>query len=155
MTRAKEPAKLKRVNDTLESKRTNLESEFLKLCSLQDKEKDTRDLLLKNKSKLKQLWQEIRNLGVDDRKLLVEAMVRDRKIIVDCGDTDFPEEFIDSKGKKRQMITVDFKHRFNPDILQRFMDEKKLKRLFKDSPDYSNKIIKKLLDYINHALPGP
>lgn len=105
----------------LEGNLNNAQSKCQKLESLQGKEQETKDFLLENKSKLKQLWQDIKKLGLDDRKVLVEAMVRG-KIKVDYGDVDFPD-----------VVMADFKHKFNIDILQRFMNEGKISQLDKNS----------------------
>jgi hypothetical protein len=81
-----------------------------------------------HKKELKELAKDIQRISTEDKKRMVEAML-DGPIIVDFRDPD-PDNPDDGSGPD---LTIPWK--FNPEILEKFSDEGKL-RLDKDSTDY-------------------
>ncbi len=109
---------------SLESSLTDIQAELHELATMLDREKEARDFLTKNREGLKRLRRDIASLSLDDRKLLIEGMLKG-PVIVDHQ----PDSEEDGPGGP----VLDFKLRFNPDIIQRLMDEGKISRLNKNS----------------------
>ena len=109
----------------LESSLTDIQAELSELVTILDKEREVRNFLTKNKERLKRLRKDIANLSLDDRKLLIEGMLKG-PIIVDHQ----PDSEEDGPGGP----VLDYKLRFNPEIIQRFMDEGKITKLDNYSP---------------------
>ena len=88
------------------------------------------DFLNNNKEQLKQIRKDINNLNPEDKKLIIEGMLAD-KVIVDYQpfDENYPE---DGEGS-----TINFRLKYNSEILQRLVDEGKIV-LRKNSPNYSS-----------------
>lgn len=80
-------------------------------------EKDIEDFIKKNKKELNNIAKKINKLSADDRKLLVESMLKDKVIV------DFQE---DNKFDGPGGTSCRYKLKWNPHILQRFVDERKI-----------------------------
>jgi site-specific DNA recombinase len=96
---------------------------------MQTKEQEALKFFTDNKKQFSLLRNEIRNLNLEDRRLLVEAML-DEPIRLDYHELDenYPE---DGQGPNAQ-----YHLHFNQEILNRFIDEGKIKRLNQASTDY-------------------
>ena len=91
----------------------------LEVLELQHREKEMSEFLTNNKEQIKQIRKDIYNLNDTDKKLLVEGMLVDKAIVnYQSFDENYPE---DGEGP-----IVDFRLKFNPEILQRFVDEGKI-----------------------------
>ena len=99
-----------RIND----KKQNL-NEIKQALSQQQQIKDT---FSKNKQLMKKLYQSIRELDAEGKKVLVEGMLKDQKIEVDYNFKGFEDE--------KPGFTTYFKLQFNFDVLQRLADEGKI-----------------------------
>lgn len=109
---------------SLESRINDTKLEYVELENLTKNKEDTKKFLRKHKKKLKQIIPEIRKLGYEDRKLLVEAMLHDKVIV------DFQEDNeVDGPGGPY----CDFQLIWNPDILERFANEGKITSLNQNS----------------------
>jgi len=110
----------------LEGNLDNTCLQYQELQSLKEREQEISDFLYQNKHILKQLRRDIMKLDLADRKLLVESMLKE-KITVDYQD----DNEYDGPGG----TSSDYRLRWNPDILQRFMNEGKISKLDKNSTD--------------------
>jgi len=104
--------------------------QYQELETIKNKEEEILDFLHNNKSKFNQLKKDIFNLDKSDRKILIESML-EGNIIVDYQD----DNEVDGPGGP----ISDFKLTWNPDILQRFVDEGKITKLDKNSTYDSSK----------------
>ncbi|MEX1000325.1 MAG: recombinase family protein [Thermodesulfobacteriota bacterium] len=111
---------------TIESSLNDTKIECKELANLTEREKDISDFLHNNKNQLREIIKEIRKLSADDRKLLVESMLQD-KVTVDYQE----DNELDGPGG----ATCDYNLKWNPDILQRFMNEGKITNLNKNGTD--------------------
>ncbi|MEW6145729.1 MAG: recombinase family protein [Thermodesulfobacteriota bacterium] len=98
--------------------------EYQELVSLNEGEKDILNFLHNNRNLKSKIRKAIFNLNLKDRKLLVESMLMD-KVIVDYQE----DNELDGPGGP----TCDYKLKWNPDILQRFIEEGKITKLDKNS----------------------
>lgn len=101
-----------------------LKNKLEDLIDLRNKKKEISDFITSNKEQFKKLHKDIYNLTLEDRKILIEAML-DRPIILDYQDDDE----IDGPGGVSTFYTL----KINTAILQRFMEEGKI-FLDKNSP---------------------
>ena len=92
----------------------------------EDREK-TIEFVQDNRDQISFIRMELDKLDVDDRKILVEAMIDKKKIMVDHKD-DLPGE--------PPIPFVICKRRFNPDILRRLADEGKISLFGKNRTGY-------------------
>jgi len=109
----------------LESKLNDTKLEQKELLDLIEGEKEISNFLHANKKELRKIVKEINKLKEDDRKLLVESMLRDKVTVDYQEDNEF-----DGPGG----ATFNYNLKWNPNILQRFMDEGKIANLNKNSP---------------------
>lgn len=100
------------------------ESKLEEIKVLKNQEKELSKFLTNNKQKFDLIRKDINKLSLEDKKILVEAML-DGSCIVDYQEDDE----IDGRGGP----FVDCKFKYNTEILQRFRDEGKIK-LDKNSP---------------------
>lgn len=125
--------KIKISDDKLITIESTLDDTLSKLHGLEEtkgQEDEIIDYLRNNKRHISQIKRDIKNLDFDDRKILVEAMVEDQKVLVryDLGSRDYPPDGFD----------FDFKWHFSKEILQRFADENKIKGLSKKHSNNSS-----------------
>ncbi len=99
-------------------------SQYEELISIIDRQNDITDFLLNNKKELRKLAKQIKKLNGNDKKILVESMLKDKVVI------DYQEDNeIDGPGGPK----IKFKLNWNPEILQRFIDEGKITNLNQNS----------------------
>ncbi len=114
---------------TLESRLADQENRLKELEESEQKVTERNEFMKDNRQNLKILRQEINSLQPADKKTLVEAMLSGPVTVgIREADPNHPE---DGAG-----FVVDFRLRFNPDILNRFKDEGKILKLNSDSRDY-------------------
>ncbi|MFO7923975.1 MAG: recombinase family protein [Bacteroidales bacterium] len=107
----------------LESNLNTARTKFEEAEQLQSREEDIASYFIENKEKLRQLAKDINKLDRKDKKLLVEGMLVDKKINVN---------YIPENKHEPAHWELDYKLQYNPEILNRFMDEGKILRLTKD-----------------------
>lgn len=106
---------------------SNLENAKIRLSEFEGKEKERRqgiEFLKNNKGNFKQLKNDLNALDFDDRKMLIENLVADKKIFIDYG---LSEPYEDSSK-----ITIWYERNFNVAVLQRLTGEGKLSSLTKN-----------------------
>ena len=108
----------------LEGNLDDSNSQYQELVSLSENEKEITSFLYNNKKKLRMLRKDVFNLNLKDRKLLVESMLKD-KVTVDYQE----DNELDGPGGP----TCNYKLKWNPNILQRFINEGKITKLDKNS----------------------
>ena len=113
----------------LESNLNDTKLEQKVLLDLIEREKEISNFLHANKKELRKIVKDINKLKEDDRKLLVESMLRDKVSVDYQEDNEF-----DGPGG----ATFNYNLKWNPNILQRFMDEGKIANLNKNSPFHSS-----------------
>jgi hypothetical protein len=126
--------RLRRINkDEVLIAKSNFDNATLKLselCRMRDQEKANYDFLNKNKYEFvemkKKLSKELKDLSIEDQKILVEQMLSEKIVVNYQHDTD-------GEGEGVQTI---IKMRFNPAVFQRFMEEGKLTQLNKNGSYY-------------------
>jgi len=91
------------------------------------KQQERKTFVNEHKENLERLRKEINTLEPADKKILVEAML-ESPVTVHCQYED-PKHPEDGAGP-----VVDFRIRFNPEIIKRFIDEGKLLKLNQNSP---------------------
>jgi site-specific DNA recombinase len=110
---------------------SHLNSAYDRLKELQEATRQNEKIISyinENKKQFAQIRKDINKLSYEDKKLLVEAMLIGKVVV------DYEEPGCNSLGG----ANADFKIRFNPDILQRFADEGKIKALNNNSWNYFN-----------------
>jgi len=102
--------------------------QYQELVSLSERKKDVANFLRNNKNLFRQMRKDIHKLNPKDRQLLVESMLID-KVTVNYQD----DNELDGPGGSE----CDYNLRWNPEILQRFVEEGKITRLDNNSKGYS------------------
>ncbi len=110
----------------LEGNLNDAQSEYQKLVSIAENEKDISNFLRNNKKLLRQVRKDIINLNSKDRKLLIESSLMDKVIVNYQEDNE-----IDGPGGP----TCEFKLNTNLDTLRRFVEEGKITNLDKNSAE--------------------
>jgi site-specific DNA recombinase len=95
------------------------EKRLVELRKAHDKHKELADYLSNNKQELRKLVSDIKKFSPEDKKRLIEAML-DGPIVVDYQDPD-PDHPEDGEGPN-----LDIPWKFNPEILQKFVEEGKI-----------------------------
>jgi len=108
----------------LEGNLNDAQSEYQKLVSIAENEKDISNFLRNNKNLLRKVRKDISNLNLKDRKLLIESSLMDKVIVNYQEDNE-----IDGPGGP----TCEFKLNTNLDTLRRFVEEGKITNLDKNS----------------------
>jgi site-specific DNA recombinase len=90
------------------------------------REKEAFDFMKKNKKQLDSIRNDIRNLSMTDRRILVESMLKD-PVVVDYEDP--------IPGEHGGGVAADYKIHFNPEIIKRFIEEGKIGQLNINSSD--------------------
>jgi len=111
----------------LEGNLNNSNLQYQELVSLSESEKEISSFLYNNKNKLRMLRKDIFKLNSEDRKLLVESMLKE-KVTVDYQD--------DNEQDGPGGPTCSYELKWNPDILQMFVNEGKIAKLDKNSINY-------------------
>lgn len=126
--------KLRKNKDELiniESSLTKLQEQLSSLEGIHIQEEKFAEFIKHNRDHLKSLREDIRNLDMKDRKLLVESMLLE-KVVVDYQEDD------ETEGPGGPI--ADFKMRGNTDIIQRFVEEGKISKLNKNSSFHTSAI---------------
>ena len=109
---------------SIESSLNDTKLEYKNLENLTEREKDISTFIQANKKELRKIVKEINNLSADDQKLIVESMLQD-KVTVDYQEDN---EFDGPGGAE-----CHYRLKWNPDILQRLMNEGKIANLNQNS----------------------
>jgi len=112
----------------LEGNLNDAQSEYQKLVSIAENEKDISNFLRNNKNLLRKVRKDISNWNFKDRKLLIESSLMDKVIVTYQEDNE-----IDGPGGP----TCEFKLNTNLELLQKFMEEGKITKLDKNSREHS------------------
>jgi len=112
----------------LEGNLNDAQSEYQKLVSIAENEKDISNFLRNNKNLLRKVRKDIYNLNLKDRKLLIESSLMDKVTVNYQEDNE-----IDGPGG----TSCKFKMNTNINVLQKFMEEGKITKLDKNSREPS------------------
>ncbi|TDI89439.1 MAG: hypothetical protein E2O72_06490 [Candidatus Dadabacteria bacterium] len=113
----------------LEGNLNDAQSEYQKLVSIAENEKDISNFLRNNKNLLRKVRKDIYNLNLKDRKLLIESSLMDKVTVNYQEDNE-----IDGPGG----TSCKFKMNTNINVLQKFMEEGKITKLDKNSREPSS-----------------
>jgi len=105
---------------SLESKINNTKLEYMDLQKLAEKKEEALNFLSNHKYKIRTLIKDIYELSADDRKILLESMLTEKVFVHYEEDS---EEF--GPGG----VNLDYKLKWNPVLLQTFMNEGKITNL--------------------------